>query len=321
MKIAHFCLLNNSGMNNIARTLVSGESLLGLNSVLVDCQNPAAWPAADGADIHVVHTHIPDAFLHSGKPMVWVAHGTPEVMFQSGHDQGLINGAYGHGDAWMMAQYWLQHCDVTVTFWPRHQAIWKSLSDKKTRVECIPLGIDREFWKPVITAGKFAGVPSLITAENCYSIKRPLDLFIAWPCITREYHNARLHALYVPKDQHRWWFPLVNRNGCSFHAYIGPHVFSPENLRNAFCSTDFYIGLVRYGDFNRLSLEAASTGAKTISYRGNPYSDYHVTEGDQRTIAEELLAILGGKVEARVKTPVAPAAEMATAMVKIYESL
>jgi len=319
-KISHWCLINNSGMHNIAAALVAGELALGLNSVLVDCVNPAAWPAADNADIHVVHTHLPDAYLHTDKPKIWVAHGTPEVMFHSGYEAG-IGAVYGHGDPWMMAQYWLQHCDLTVTFWPRHQAIWKSLCDRNTRVECIPMGIDKEFWKPIVSGGKYAGTPSVFTAENQYEIKWYLDLFMAWPWITKELHQARLHAIYLPKDQHRWFFPLVNRNGCSFHSYIGPQVFSPENLRNAFCSTSFYIGLVRYGDFDKISLEANASGAKTISYRGNPYSDFWITEGDQRVMADELLAILTGKTEAREKTSVAESKDMAAQMSKIYESL
>ena len=320
-KIAHWCLINNSGMNNVAASLVASERSLGLDSVLVDCVTPSAWPAGDNADIHVIHTHLPDAYLHTQKPKIWIAHGTPEVMFHSGYEQGLINANYGHGDAWMMAQYWLQHCDVTVTFWERHQRIWKSLSDKRTRIELIPMGVDKEFWKPVPTGGKYAGSPSVFTAENQYEIKWYLDLFIAWPWITSQIHLARLHAIYLPKDQHRWFFPLVNRNGCSFHSHLGPQVFSRENLRNAFCSTDFVIGLVRYGDFDRLSLEANACGAKTITYKGNPYADYWITEGDQRTMADDLVAILSGKVFPRKKTPVAESKETATEMFRIYESL
>jgi hypothetical protein len=256
--------------------------------------------------------------------MVWIAHGTPEVMFHSGFEQGTVNGAYGHGDAWMMAQFWLQHCDAAATFWPRHQKIWKSLSDKKTAVHCVPMGIDTDFWKSFPSSGKFSGSPSVFTAENNYEIKWGLDLFLAWPWIVeaKGMTSARLHAIYVPKDQHRWWFPLVNRNGCSFHAYIGPHVFNRENMRNALCSTDFYIGLVRYGDFNRMSLEAnAVKSAKTISYRGNPYSDYWITEGDQRVMAQELLDILGGKIEPRKKDAVPSLEETAVAMKAIYESV
>jgi hypothetical protein len=88
-----------------------------------------------------------------------------------------------------------------------------------------------------------------------------------------------------------------------------------------FKSVDFVLGLVRYGDFNQLSLQANAAGAKTISYRGNEYADYWVTEGDQREIAKELTSILKGEVAPRTKTPVPDIAETAAAMKAIYETL
>jgi hypothetical protein len=122
-------------------------------------------------------------------------------------------------------------------------------------------------------------------------------------------------------DQHRWFFPLVNRNGTSYGSYLTQGAFKPEALRNVFRSVDYYIGLVRYGDLNRISLEANACGVRTISYRGNPHSDYWVTEGDQRILADELTAILNGSVPARDKTPVPPLSDTCKAMVKLYSSL
>lgn len=317
MKVLHWTLGNVSGMSNVARSLVEAEKGLGLDSIFADFERSEDTEA----DIHVIHTHCPDRVLRSGKPLIWVAHGTPEVMFHSGYEQGLVSGSYGHGDAWMLAQYWLQHCDVSVTFWERHHAIWKSLSDKRTRIECLPLGIDKTFWKPQVTQGKFAGNPSVFTGDNCYEIKWPLDLFIAWPWVTKEVHDARLHAIYVPKDQHRWWFPLVNRNGTSFHSYISAMVFEPPQLRNAFCSVDYHISLVKYGDFNRLTLESCASGAKIISYTGNPYADYWLTEGDQRNLAKQLVSIFKGEVQPRDKSVPPDISETVSSMKSIYESL
>lgn len=321
IRIAHHSLNNVSGMSNVARSIVAAEVSLGLDSTFVDCMSKDDAERVKDYDIHVVHTHVQDSILRSGKPLIWVAHGTPEVMFYTAFDAGLIDGSYGHSDAWMLAQYWLQHCDLTVTFWPRHQTIWKSLVDKRTRVECIPLGVDKSFWKPMPTQGKFDGSPSFFTAENGYKIKWPLDLFIAWPWVTKELNNARLHAIYVPKDQHRWWFPLVNRNGASFHSHISAMVFSPDQLRNAFCSTDFFLSLVRYGDTNRLCLEAAACGANVISYVGNPNADYWIHEGDQRGIAAELIEIGKGLRKPVPKTIPPDISETAAAMKAIYDSM
>lgn len=81
-------------------------------------------------------------------------------------------------------------------------------------------------------------------------------------------------------------------------------------------------GLVRYGDHNRLSLEANASGCKTISYKGNVYSSYWIDEGDQREMAKRLIAILKGEVEPRPdKREVADISITAQAMKEIYESI
>jgi hypothetical protein len=313
-------------MNNVAESLTQGEKALGYDSKSINCQlaTPDAFNHTLDADIHVCHTHFPDSVsrrITRPYKRVYFVHGTPEHTFSTSLETGLV-GNYGHGDSWMLVQYNLQHADAVVTSWPRHQALLKSLCDRNTKVHLVPMGVDKTFWCPGPSDGKFAGEPSLFTAENCHQIKWPLDLFIAWPWVyPRLKTSPLLHAAYLPLDQHRWFFPLVNRNGCSYGSIITKATFFPSALRNTFRSVDYYIGLVRYGDFNRISLEANAVGTKTISYRGNPYSDYWVTEGDQRVIADELFAILSGHVPPRDKTPVPDLSEMSKAMIEIYKSL
>lgn len=313
---------NRSGMNRVAESLVAAEKELGIDSMLLNLDETATFDATLDADIHVAHTHFPEEVKRKIiRPfkIVWIGHGTPEHAFQSSVEMGH---KYGAGDGWMLIQHWLQTADACVTFLPRHQAIWKSLCDKNTQVHCVPLGLDKKFWSPQPTRGKYAGSPSVFTAENCHYIKWPLDLFILWPWVYPHVKgNASLHAAYLPTDQHRWFFPLVNRNGASYGSHISPIAFEHEDLRNALCSTDYFIGLVRYGDFNRLSLEANACGATTISYRGNVYSDFWLTEGDQRDMAKELIEILNGHAEPREKEAVPDISETALAMKKIYEEI
>lgn len=325
MKAVHWSIQNGSGMNNVASSMVSTETAAGITSLFCNPQKPDSWGIAEDADVHIVHTHFPDSFRPNvTKPLkiVYVCHGTPEHIFKSAVEDGSRK-SYGHADGWMLTMNWMRTADALVTFWPRHQAVWQSMCDKGREVHCVPLGVDLEFWKPVKTRGKFAGSPSVFTSENCHDIKWPLDLFIAWPWVyPKVAGEARLHCPYLPNDMHRWFFPLINRNGCSYAAHVSPLVFDHETLRNAFCSTDYFIGLVQKGDFNRLSLEAAASGAKTISYAGNPYADYWVPEGDQRVLAEHLIEILNGKRSPRVDKLIVPSiTETAQAMIKLYESL
>jgi hypothetical protein len=323
MKVCHWSIQNKSGMNRVAESCVAAEHALGIESVFANPQDSLSYLVAEDADVQVSHTHFPDVMRKRVKKplkLAWCCHGTPEHIFASATEEGAKK-CYGHADGWMLTMNWLRTADAIITFWPRHQAIWQSLCDRNTVVRQVPLGVDRGFWMPQATRGKFAGTPSVFTAENCHQIKWPLDLFLAWPWVYPHIDGALLHAAYLPNDMHRWWFPLVNRNGCSYGAHLSPIAFDHDNLRNAFCSVDYYIGLVRYGDFNRIGLEANACGTKTISYAGNEYSDYWITEGDQRVIAKELLAILNGETKPRSKTPVPDVKETAAAMIQIYEKL
>jgi len=320
MRIAHWTMGNGSGMHRVAESMVQGEKALGMDAVLINLDHGAEYAQADDADIHVSHTHLPNIYdrVQKGQKVVWVGHGVPEHVFQSAVESGL-KGGYGHGDAWMLMQYWLQHSDAVVTFWPRHAEFYRSMSDKRSIVDCIPLGVDLDFWKPGQSNGKFRGNPSVFTAENSHYIKWPLDLFIAWGYLSPKVPEATLHAIYLPKDQHRWFFPLINRNGVSYSGYISAQTFDHPGMLNAFRSVDYYVGLVKYGDFNRVCLEAKASGCKVISYKGNPYADFWIDEGDQRVIAEQLEAVITGKVEPRVPEVPSPLAAMSSEMIKIYE--
>lgn len=322
MRVAHWSIGNGSGMHRVAESMAKGEREYGIDSVLVNLDHPETFAASEDVDIHVTHTHLPKyhELRKKGKKIVWVGHGTPENVFMSSVENGLNKG-YGFGDPWMLMMFWLQHADAAVTFWPRHAEFFRSMSDRHTTVDVIPFGVEKDFWKPGHSNGKFVGKPSILTAENCHYIKWPLDLFIAWGYISPECPEATLHSIYLPKDQHRWFFPLVNRNGCSFSSYISGAVFSHDTLLNAFRSVDYYCGLVRYGDFNRVGLEARASGCKVISYAGNPYANYWIHEGDQRQMAEELIAIIEGKAVEREPEEVPDVRDMVAQMATIYERI
>lgn len=319
--VAHWSSGNGSGLDNAARAMQEAEAGLGIDSRLCMAFDEATWAPALDADVHVCHVHVPNKIrkqLAKAAKVVWVGHGTPEYTFRTSVEEGSA-GRYGASDPWMLMQYWLQHADARVTFWPRHQAIYQTMVDKGTTVDLVPMGVDHAYWCGGVSRGKWGGAPSVWTAENPHDGKWPLDLFFLWPWVANELDEATLHASYVVRDQHRWWFPLVNRNGAAFRSFLTEIKWGRDDLRNAFKSIDYFIGLVRYGDFNVLSLEAGAAGARTISYRGNPHADFWVTEGDQRDMAGELIAILKGDAAPREKTPVPDISDTARAMRDIYE--
>lgn len=318
MRVVHWSSKNGSGMHRMAEEIAEAEVASGLDSVCLNGDDATEVSQGLEADVHVVHTHLPDVLDDRKIKKVFVAHGTPETIF-NGSIVEASKGIHGAPDGWMVTTNFLRTSDAVVTFWPRHAAIWQSLMDKRSVIDCIPMGINLAKWQGAVSRGKWNGEPSLLTAENCHEIKWPLDLMIALTWVFEEIRTARLHLLYLPQDQGRWWGALTMNNRTAYRSYISSVALDHSELANAFASVDYYIGLVRYGDFNRICLEAKASGCPLIAYRGNEYADYWLDEGDQRTIAAQLQMILKGNVTKRETPAVADISETAAAMRKIYE--
>jgi hypothetical protein len=299
-----------------------GERALGHDSHLCDPGNASTWETAAGADVHVAHTHFPEEMRRRfpSEKVVFVAHGTPEHVMDMSVSAATAPG-YGPPDGWMLLRNWLRIADAVVTYWPRHAAFYQSMAHKGRVIHTVPMGVDRNFWAGGQTKGKYAGTPSVWTSENPHNIKWPLDLLIAWPWVLEQIPAAKLHAHYIVQGLHRFFIDLANSNGAAYGSYLSGATYKHEVLRDMWQGFDFFVGLVRYGDFNCLGMQANAAGVKSISYRGNPYSDYWVTEGDQRELAKELVEIFVGNTPARVKEPVPDLLETARAMVTIYESI
>lgn len=311
-------------MHRVAESFAVAEAALGCDSALVDLEKPETWDGAEDADVHVSHTHFPPQFAkRCTRPyrLVWVGHGTPDHVMQ-GSAEDAERGAYGHSDGVMLLLHWLQRAHARVTFWDRHKWMYdRMLGTGQRPTDLVPLGVDRSFWTPGTSAGKFAGEPSVLTCENPHYIKWPYDLMAAWPAVTDELPKASLHAAYVVRDLHRAFFPFFNAMGAFFHSYVTPGPFDKGTLLNVFRSVDYFCGLVRYGDLNHLSLQASASGATTISYTGNPYADYWLPEGDQRAIADGLLAIFRGEAKKREHPPVPDISDTAKRMLAIYTEI
>lgn len=290
--------------------------------VNIDVTTDETWQQTLDADVHVVHTHFPEsvrAKITKPHAVVFVAHGTPEHVMENSID-GVETGQYAPSDGWMMLRHELRTADAVVTFWDRHRAIYQSMVPRERTIHCVPMGVDRAFWAAGTDRGRYAGTPSVWMSENQHRMKWALDTLIAWPWLTDLIPTARLHAHYIPNNIHRFFIDLANSNGAGYRSYLSATVYPHTELRCMWKSVDFFLGPVRYGDHNTLSMQAGAAGARVISYRGNPYADFWITEGDQRQIAVELAAIFRGDVPPRAdKLPVPDLADMGHAMVAIYQ--
>ncbi|HEX7828639.1 MAG TPA: glycosyltransferase [Thermoanaerobaculia bacterium] len=331
MKVIHWSMLNGSGMNRVAASMARGELAIGVDARLLDPfdTNETGWEIALDADIHVNHTHIPEKI--GGKPFraactkpfryVFPVHGTPEHVFESTIADAAQNG-YNTGTSYAHHQNGMQEADAVVTFWERHQWLYQLALDKHSIVDLVPMGIDTAFWNAGVMRGKYAGEPSFLSCENQHPFKWSFYILRMWKAIRRELPYAVLHVANIPGGVQRFVDAMAARYGCANGCVYGSWAYKHEDLRNILKSVDYYISPVRYGDHNRMSLEAAATGAKVISYVGNRYADFWIPEGDDRRQAEAIIDIGRGNVEPRAdKLPVPTEVDMARAMVNVYERI
>lgn len=329
MKAAHYSFCNGSGLANVARSLVDAERELGIDSIVVDVSRETDFENALDADVHIAHTVIPQTYR--GKPfnsqltkpfrVVTVAHGTIEHVVENAVSACEL-GQYAPSDSLMIMLHYLRTAHARVTFWPRHKWILDRFMATGTELKLVPLGVAKKFWADGESRGKYQGAPSILSAENAHTIKWPLPLLLMWPYVADEVPEAYLHVCYLPHDQARIWFPLVDSNGSHFKAHIGAWTFPQDELRRVFKSFDFLWSGVRFGDFNLLCLEALAAGLKVISYKGNPYTHHWVDEGDTRNQCRELTEILKGNVEERSDREEVPdISETAKQMGEIYAEI
>lgn len=312
-------------MNHVAQQCADAETRLGHDSKLVDVAKAETWDETAGADVHVMHTALPDPVRVRGGnyKLVFVPHGTPEHVVENVVD-GIERGGYAPGDAWMLLKNWLHEADATVTFWHRHQWVYQQMVPKAARpsIHFVPLGVDTAFWRGGTCRGKYAGEPSVWMSENQHRIKWGLDVLMAWPAIRQALPLARLHANYIPTGLLKIFYDLTTTNGAGYTSWLASATYDHANLRDIFASVDFLVSPVRYGDHNNLFMQAAAAGMQTVSYPGNEYADYWMPQGDQREMAKALIPILRGDVDPRPdKLPVPELEDMGRAMIAVYESL
>lgn len=330
--VCHWTLTNGSGLHHLAEAMAEADRRLGLDAILVDVDQPQQW-LQDGAvlaDVHVVHTRFPDIQRarvknRTGKDpvLIFAAHGIPEhnIELAVGNFLAKDPEQFIPVDHWALTRHWLRVADAVVCFSPRQQAIYETMAQKGRTIDLIPLGVDRAFWAGGDAPDHLHGQPAIWMSENQARIKWALDILIAWPWVLRECPQAFLHAHYIPFDLQRFLVDLANSNGTSARANITARTFSHETLRSVWKACDFMLATTRYGDNTCLTMQAEAAGLRTISYPGNEYASYWMPEGDQRTLARELVRIFAGDVPMRAKLPVPDLLDMGRAMAGVYERL
>jgi glycosyltransferase involved in cell wall biosynthesis len=228
---------------------------------------------------------------------------------------------YNSGTSFEQHIWGMQTADAVWAFVPRHHWLYDLSTDKATKIDLIPMGIDVEFWKGGTSQGKYMGNPSFLTSENQYPFKWCAEFVKVWQAVRADLDDAVIHCTNIPGGIMPFMKMLVLRYGAR-GVILGTWSYDHQNLRNIFKQVDFYINPVRYGDFNRIGLEAAAAGCPLITYPGNEYADYWLPEGDHRAVTQTLIKIGKGEIAPRAdKLPVPTEAQMAYATINCYERL
>lgn len=315
MKVTHWSLGNGSGLAQVAQDISMVENQLGIDSIVC---TPQEKEKGMDADIHVAHAHIPDeiAIKHS-KPWIAFQHGAPEYVIEMmDSEDGINQKGNSFASGWMM----MQQADAVVSFWDRHIKMYERMTDKP--IYKINMGVPLGFWEKKITPLPQPGIPSFITCENSTRAKWILDLLLLFPWLLEDFPHACLNCFYVPMNQHKMFFPLLYANKALRGVYLTSHKLDKPMLLAALRGSQYYLNLCRYGDFNQMGLQAKAAGCKVISYKGNPYADYWLDEGDQRTMALQLLAIMKGWTQPRNNVlPVPDTRDMVDGLIRVYREV
>ena len=161
-----------------------------------------------------------------------------------------------------------------------------------------------------------------MTSENSVRSKWILDLLLLFPWLLDEFPGAKLHCYYIPMNLHKMFYPLLYANKGLRGIFLSDQKLGKDTLLATLRGAKYYLSPVRYGDFNQMSLQAKAAGCKVISYKGNPYADYWLDEGDQRTMALQLLAIMKGWTQPRFDIePVPDTNQMVDGMLRVYKEV
>jgi len=330
MKIVHAVQMNQSGMHRLAQNMVVAEQALGNDSMLIDAKHEGQWalPQVLNADLYVIHSIFPKGARHLIETAqnrkvktVFVAHGIPEYAMDEAvkaFEQAQASQAESFGDVWFLLRHWLKEADAFVTFNPRHAALYDRMVPSERKVDVVPMGVDRAFWSAPCVAEPMLGNPCVWMSENQNRIKWALDTIIAWPFVMDALPEAHLHAHWIPLDLHRFFIDLANANGAAYGATIDSLHFTHQRMKELWQTAHFILSPTRYGDITLLAMEANAAGRPLITYKGNEYAQFWLEEGDQRRMAEQLVAIFKGEVKARPVLQAPDLSDMGRAMLAVY---
>jgi len=325
-------------MYETSKEIIEAQRELGLDCAMIDAFNPRAvqdddgfksepFTYADGADVYVMHSHIPEPYLSDGTPVVCCLHGMPVYSWQSEcYYQERRNDA-----PWsQIVQYFAGDTIARfVTFWEQHLIWWKVLDaehgGKRVRYVQRPIGLgDLALDGP---KRELEGAPVLVLADHFRLCKDPFQLWFGARHYYEQNPNARLHQYALPPPESREYKSCARLlDSPSFRGFVGHVENIVEYLPEVFCAADILLTSVPVA--SRIVAEAKACGCDVIS--AGAVGTVKADVSDPLDIAERIDAIWRGRsgniqvareANAREARELWNPLETARQMITVYEEL
>ena len=343
MKVAHFVRYgpHQSGLYETTRDMCAAEIKMGLDSYIVDTihmetqgepRQTAAFDRgvvvnppdkADDADVHVLHSGIPEP-LFGKKPIVVVLHGAPEYVF---HSEVMLHEKGDRGFSTILGYGRTKEVKSFVTLWKRHVPYWQSVLGE-AKVSFVPCGVSLDEFKPGGEAEVFvtSGSPNIGYADSW----RPTFFQDPFRVIqgVREYwkkdQKARLHLFGTPSGARRdvvWdrYILAVKRQG----DFFGQIYELREGMDKVYRGLDILV--TTNIDESRVVREALCCGTRVVAPVGAEFTEWTANIASPSDVAAAITAALEDnrlrEVRANESSSRYDSKAMAEGMKAVYEKV
>jgi len=287
-----------SGMYESVKDQVKYERKLGLQSDMADPHDKnrggrpeiddgwfsaISWEQAKKADIHVLHSWIPDEIKKiKGKKRVAVLHGPNEHMLWKEFTSNRKDESFN------LHLRILWEYDATVVHYEHERRILE-LYDEKDRLHYIPNSIDLDrYTDKEISKWKYQNHPAILSCDTMRLEKLPAQIIWAMPRIAKRIPTARLTIFSLPLEGISTWRNIFCKNKEREIEGLCENIqLEISDLRPFMAGADIGFNNNMSGIHSRAQMEMMAMGVPVIAY-GGEYTPYVARIWDLDSIAEQI---------------------------------
>lgn len=264
-------------MYETTKELILAQRAQGLDCGLIDASKPDVENTdgdlktespryADGADIYVLHSHIPQPWWNDGTPTILMLHGMPRYSWET--ELYLLESENSAPFATLCGYF--NSRDIVsrhVTLWAPHFAVWDVLDNYSGRVRMAPNGVDLTRYSLDGPEHDLAGEPKLLVADSARMCKDPYNCAFGAEWFRAKFApEAKLHFVGMPprgagSRVRERWDELIGAT--PVRTTVGNFEGIQPNLEEWYRSCD--ILLTTAPDESRVVKEALACGMDVLS--------------------------------------------------------